>query len=1034
MLKRFVWLLVAFVMLLSEQAMANSDVDGHWARGCIAVLADNGILSGDGQGNFMPDRIITRAEFICAVLRGIGAETNGVKVHFSDVSDSDFYAPYISRAAELGIVTGFADKTFRPNSALSREEAIVILSRSFGFLSGYTMDRFSDYEEITDGARSAFAYAYRKKIIAGYPDRTIRPKSSLTRGEAAVLLYKSMIIKPNEPGFVVGYPRLAEKGIYGCIRLEISTNVPCNVYYALYSPDMLGEPARNMINKPLVTTVAGNRQVTADIVCDVGSEYDVYLLAVTPDGRYSRIIKIHKTAPLPFTEGDGTKWSPYGIYTEQQLDAIRYFSDKAFSLKRDIELSGEWQPIEKFSGVLDGAGRRITGLKVSSQQDYAGFFGRITGGAVRNLTIDGFVSGKNNAGIFAGELGNAEISSCVATGYVSAVTNNAGGFFGESAGKIDNCLSAVYVAEASAFAGGIAGQNYGIIKNSISAAHTVSADMYAGGIAAVNVGGRVESSVAACINVFDMMMDNCGRITVNKKDAVSGNNYAYAGMKTTSETEVKDSANHNGEDITWEQLIDRKSITALLGWEEKSWSGGGRSENYLLPYPSGAAMPQLLAGISEYAPVRVGTAAELLGMIDNNNMHFMLINDIRFDSNIKWSTAAATFDVETGFSGSFDGGGYTIYDLKITAAENGQCGLFGMISGGVVRNVRISGAELKGGEVIGAIAAINYGSIENCTTDNLTVSSDTDTVYAGGIAGYNYGNIKNADAGGKLISTSDNSTIGGICAHNEGFIDNAAFVGTVTAASDEDAESVAGGICGYNGGGMIYNVYSSAAIKQSAGTMYSGGVCGILTDGELYKCSSRGTVVAEQTQGSASAYTGGIAGLAAGGLVMNSFSAADITAYAKNNYAGGICGFNEVANIQNVYATNTVMQVSGDSARNVYAGGICGYNEAGTVAQTVAVNPHIGSSGKTGRICGGGLAEQLYSNYAIIEMEIKSIGEGAFAGTNIGRGRLSAESFTRPLSNGGMLGWSDSVWTQASSVRYVLPVLRGVKHQESFGR
>ncbi len=1035
--RRYFICFVLFFAFLGVIVQAKSDIDGHWANDAVYALADKGILVGDGKGNFMPDREITRAEFLCAVLNAIGANAGSVDITFSDVKDNDFYAPYISKAAELGIISGFSDGTFRPHASLRREDAVIILSRSFGFLSGYSAsDVFKDEDDITPAAFGAISYAYRKNIISGFPDGTFRPSAALTRAQAAVMILKVLDLEQTEPGFFVGYPRVAEHGIYGCIRLEISTNMPCSIYYLLQPSSMVGTPARININNFLAVTTAGNRQISADIVCDVGNEYDVFLLAATADGRYSRIIKIENQAASPFTEGDGSKWSPYGIYNELQLNAIRYFPKSAYILKSDIELTGIWTPISGFTGVLDGGGFRISGLNVEEEKNNGGFFSQIKGGEIRDLAIDGKVSAKSNAGIFAGEMSDTSVVGCVATGYVSAATNNAGGFFGESAGLVENCLSAVYLVEASAFSGGIAGQNYGIIRESISAAHTVTADMYAGGIAAVNVGGIIERNLSACINVFDIMMNNCGRIALNKEGGITHGNYGYDKMNTTSENGVNDSDNLNGADICWEDMINHDAVIELLGWDERLWSGGGRENKYLIIYPSRSKMPELIYGICEYAPLRIENAAQMLGIIDNPDRHYIIVNDIRFDSSINWKSESSDPEQQKGFSGSLDGGGHVVSGIVLDGGDE-KGGLFATVGNATIRNLTLTDMKISGYKLAGAFAGENYGTIENCSAVNVTITSDEDTSYIGGIAGYNYGTIRNADSYASLVSTSKNTVIGGICAHNEGFLDNTSYRADIKSSKTVSlSESVIGGICGYNAGGMIYNSYVSGNIRQQATTMYVGGICGIQADGEVYKCSTDGIILSEPPRHvMASAYSGGIMGLCAGGLIMNSFSTSDLTVYAVKGYVGGICGYSESGMIQNVYAANDVIQISDDTFENeilAYAGGICGYNEIGMIAQSAAVNRIVSSSQNTGRIFAGGEAEQVFFNIAVSDMSIKNGLTGAFAGDSISLQKFSYDLFVSPLSEGGILGWSDEVWTKSVSQKYFLPVLRDVKGQEFY--
>lgn len=1036
---KFIRMFILLLLMFSATVVnAAVDTENHWARVYINELERDGIMSGNGE-LFLPDNDISRAEFVVAVVRALGAEVRNGNSSFSDIKKDSFYAPYIACAKELGIVSGYDDGTFRPKNSLTREEAVIVLSRAFGFLSGYNIaSEYSDRDDVADIARSAFAYAMRNGVINGYPDKTLRPKSTLTRAEATVIISCARRLETTKPGFVMGYPRLEKKGNYGNIRLEVCTNMPCSIYYTLHNANAIGTPSESNINKLLTTTSVANRQQIADVSADVGRAYTLYLMAVTPDGRRSNVVRLENVSPLPYKEGDGTVENPYVINNAGQLSAIRYFMDKAFVLKNDISLAGEWTPIENFYGSLDGAGYKIDGLLVNTDDSYAGLFKRITRGRIKNLTVDGQVTARANAGIIAGEFLDAKISNCTVSGRVGAVTNNAGGFFGESAGVIENCLSGVYIVESGSFAGGITGQNYGIIRNSISAAYTVVADIYAGGVASINVGGRIENSVAACIHVYDMMLGNCGRIATNKKDSILTGNYAYSRMITTSESGINLSDSANGADISWEEIINRETLCNILGWDKINWTGGGRSEAYLLPRPTNTKSPRFLSGTTEYVPVRISSAAEFLSMVNNPDMHFLLVDNIYFGNNIKWRVAADTTSEEEGFTGSLDGGGKTIYNLTVSAGETGNCGLFGMIYTGTVRNLNLSNPRYLGGKTIGSIAAVSYGTIENCSVNGFGINADGDGVYAGGIVGYNYGTLRSADSSGNIESGAKNTVVGGIAAHNEGFIDDTAYSGSITTSKIGGvSESVAGGICGYNSDGMIYNSYSSANIKQQATTIYQGGICAIGNDGEIYKCSSMGNLIAEQPGiAIAVAYSGGMSGLSAGGIVMNSFSTCDIKQYTLKSYAGGICGYNESAIIQNVYSAGSVLQTNDAEIRKQmpsYAGGICGYNENGTISSSVAVNPSVKSYGPVARICAGGTADNMHGNYAV-RMDISDNGGEGFGGETISETRLDAGFFTKPLFEGGQLGWPGEIWVKATNRAYNLPVLSGVKKQGAFRR
>lgn len=1027
---RKIVMLVLLCVLLPTCCVAFSDMQGHWAEEAVTEVAEKNIMTGTEIG-FLPDCEITREQFVTAVVRALDSKSTPSAKYSASV-----YEPYVKRAYELGIITAY-DEAFRPKDAVSREEAVTILSRAFGFLAGYNNARqYSDYSKIAEYARSAISFATQKGIISGYPDGTVRPQAKVTRAEAAAMLQAVLKINSKEPGFVIGYPRVSAKGKKGSISLDISTNIPCVVYYSVYGADMQATPSKEMLKTRLVSIARPNSQQTAEIKGEIGKTYNLYLVAIAPDGTSSNVVSIRNITPLPYAEGAGTRENPYAIYTAFELDMMRFFPDSAFVLKRDITLSDRWTPISEFRGIFDGDGHSIKGLYVNEEGSYAGLFARLQRSEVKNLTVTGQVSAKSSAGILAGEASDAKISHVVTAGNVTVRSNNAGGIAGENAGVIENSLSAVYLVEADSFAGGVTGQNYGIIRDTVSAAHTVTSNIYAGGISAMTIGGQIKNSVSASVNVWNNMQINCERVTTAKSDAVLENNFGYDGMRTNSANDVNMSDNGNGANIGWEELIDKAKLCELVGWEASAWTGGGREERYLIPRPSGTAAPELTAGVCEYSPVRVSNTAELLGMIDNPNMHYLLTKSIHFSENLRWRPASDGNGEADGFNGSFDGGGYAIYNMNLTAsAETGHSGLFGIISAGTVRNLKLIDPIVEMARTTGVIASVSYGRIDNCAVMGMKLSSTADSTYIGGITGYNYGLINNAEVAGNIDSIGRNTVIGGISAHNEGAINDVSFTGEISVLTETSGETVAGGICGYNAQGTIYNAYSKASLTQRAGTIYGGGICGIQTDGEVYKCSSDGELTSlAPTEKHAISYMGGISALSSNSIIMHSFSTADITQYSDKNYAGGIVGYNETGIIQNTYTTSAVRQLvdSVISAKyESYAGGIAAVNEQGQLIQNLAANKEIIPVGKSGRIIAAGTEDAVQNNYAA-KMTLPQAENKIYDGTTLHSIRLTYKYIMLPVAQGGVLGFSEEIWTAPKTKNYTFPVLRGVKNQELF--
>ena len=131
------------------------------------------------------------------------------------------------------------------------------------------------------------------------------------------------------------------------------------------------------------------------------------------------------------------------------------FKDKTIKLGNDIELTGTWTPIgiasggHFFEGTFDGQKHTIKGLRVNTDDAYAGLFGYVRHGTVKNLTVEGSVrssTGNDNAntGGIVGYLYQGTVENCANKAEVTAVMGSVGGVVGhayEGNGecRIENC-------------------------------------------------------------------------------------------------------------------------------------------------------------------------------------------------------------------------------------------------------------------------------------------------------------------------------------------------------------------------------------------------------------------------------------------------------------------------------------------------------------------------------------------------------------------------------------------------------------------
>lgn len=99
-------------------------------------LNDVGIMQGDAQGNFNPDRNVTRAQMAALLCRMLGEAENLTTdgTRFTDVPVDYWANGYIMKAAELSIIGGYKDGTFRPDNTVNYEQAVKMVVSAAGHI------------------------------------------------------------------------------------------------------------------------------------------------------------------------------------------------------------------------------------------------------------------------------------------------------------------------------------------------------------------------------------------------------------------------------------------------------------------------------------------------------------------------------------------------------------------------------------------------------------------------------------------------------------------------------------------------------------------------------------------------------------------------------------------------------------------------------------------------------------------------------------------------------------------------------------
>ena len=175
-------------------------------------------------------------------------------------------------------------------------------------------------------------------------------------------------------------------------------------------------------------------------------------------------------------QGNYTVTSAEGLKNIAKLVNEQWNLGINITLTADIDLSGiDWTPIgidynHQYKGTFNGGGHTITGLTVTTSDQYAGLFGYIgSGGTVKDVTLEG-----------------VQIATTHSVG-------DAGGVAGYSYGNIENCSvsGSVSVSGMNSFAGGVVGYQSGGFLTECSSSATVNAGNKAGGVAGATNSGAI---------------------------------------------------------------------------------------------------------------------------------------------------------------------------------------------------------------------------------------------------------------------------------------------------------------------------------------------------------------------------------------------------------------------------------------------------------------------------------------------------------------------------------------------------------------
>ena len=176
------------------------DAEKHWSKNYVNDIGSRLIDDGVGNGEFAPNRAITRAEFASMIVKALGLKGTNFPEKFNDVKKGDAYHYYIYTAYEYGILAGYSNGNFGPQDLITREQAMTMLAKAMEIAGmnvtitdtdvSNQLKLFKDSDNISLYARHTATICVKNSIFAGDNKGRLTPKDNFTRAESATVIIK----------------------------------------------------------------------------------------------------------------------------------------------------------------------------------------------------------------------------------------------------------------------------------------------------------------------------------------------------------------------------------------------------------------------------------------------------------------------------------------------------------------------------------------------------------------------------------------------------------------------------------------------------------------------------------------------------------------------------------------------------------------------------------------------------------------------------------------------------------------------------
>ena len=390
-MKKFLSLVLALTMMMSlvtinagaKEFKDDKDITYDEA---VAVISEIGVVDGREDGSFAPTDNLSRgaaAKIICNLILGptTAAELHADTAPYKDVPTSNTFSGYIAYCAKEGIISGYADGTFRPAGTLTGYAFMKMLLGALGYdatYEGYTggnwsinvakqaigiglnkglVDEFNGVDFVTREEAALYAFNTLKATMVDYDQKITTNVNgvdvTISQGNAKPVTWTEGI---NEDGNIKDddFVQFAEEFFPKLVRKDDNDKfmAPANTW--VYDKSEIGTYERtDLIVETYTTKVTGKDAydlLKSGVIKD--NDLEVYLDGVVPTGSelFDKDDMVRSNTSKLGATGDGVLTK---VYLDTDKDVITFVSINTWLAKAtaDYSESKEYAPLSVYTGI-----------------------------------------------------------------------------------------------------------------------------------------------------------------------------------------------------------------------------------------------------------------------------------------------------------------------------------------------------------------------------------------------------------------------------------------------------------------------------------------------------------------------------------------------------------------------------------------------------------------------------------------------------------------------------------------------------------